>query len=184
MGQQSFSAVVDGIGFTIAAYRDGADDEGRVDAQIWWDSTDGLGVIGAEDDEIDVGEYLVITFDRLIGLSHLFVADLFADESNGGASYHEAGGFTSDRQFDALFDAVTGLSAWGERGNGESVFILDKTIPVRELTITAHGGARQSDFALLGFTDPPLVSAPGTAAALFGGLAALGLWRRRNAAAY
>ncbi len=45
---------------------------------LWWDSTDGLGVRGGEDDEIDREELLTVAFGTARWLSGVWFTDLFA----------------------------------------------------------------------------------------------------------
>ena len=74
--QHSISGEVDGVGFTVSAYRLNDVDE-MEEALLWWDALDGLGIRGGgQDDEIDFDERLVITFDTVIGLSILVVKSM------------------------------------------------------------------------------------------------------------
>ncbi len=179
--QHSVTGAVDGVSFTVSAWRD--DGAGGLSAaNLWWDGIDGLGIRGGEEDEIDVGEYLVIDFASMIGISHLFFADLFADETSQGQTFSEALRITTDFGYSSI--ATAGLIAgnWGNAANGEAVLVLDKTIPVRRLTLTGSGAFGLQDFALLGFIDPVVsVPLPATGFLFLGGLLGLAGMRRRLA---
>lgn len=183
--QSSFSTTVGGIGFTVSAWQD-AEGGGLEAAELWWDEIDGLGVWGNEDDEIGEGQYIVIDFDVTIGLSHLFFADLFDNETWNGLTYSETARFFTDFGLDLTLTAADLAGSWGNAANGEAVAALDKIEPVNRLTITVPKGlAGRHNFAVLGFTDPPLTTAaiPVPAGALFllpGMVALVGLGRRRR----
>lgn len=181
--QSSFSTSVDGIGFTVSAFQDAAGG-GLEAAELWWDEIDGLGVWGNEDDEIGEGQYIVIDFDVTIGLSHLFFADLFDNETWNGVTYSESARFFTDFGLDLTLTAADLAGSWGNAGNGEAVAAFDKIEPVNRLTITVPKGLiGRQNFAVLGFTDPPLTAIPAPAAALFllpGMIALVGLDRRRR----
>ncbi|MFZ5608229.1 MAG: PEP-CTERM sorting domain-containing protein [Pseudomonadota bacterium] len=178
-GKSSFSTVVDGISFTIEA---GSDNGAAI---FWWDATDGLGVRGGEEDEIDVGEFIRIVFDTTIGLSEVFFSDLFAGETG----YDEVGAYRIDGGLGIEFSAA-GLLA-NNAANGEYVLLLDKIVPVNTLTFYVPYGAGRNDFSLLGFTDPPLpittqdqdgidIPEPATIGLLGLGLLGLGLQGARS----
>lgn len=183
--QSSFSATIDGISFTVSAFRDSANG-GQEAAELWWDEIDGLGVWGIEDDEIDAGQYIVIDFAQTIGLSHLFFADLFDNETWNGLTYSETVRFFTDFGLDLTLTAADLAGSGGDAANGEAVAALDKIQPVNRLTITVPKGlAGRQNFAVLGFTDPPLAATaiPVPAATLFlvpGLMALVGLERRRR----
>lgn len=177
----SFSSEVDGVGFTVSAWREGLDGA-QEEALIWWDDRDGLGIWGDEDDEIDAGETLKIVFDSLIGISHLFFADLFALEQWGGFVYDESGSILTDFGFGATFSALDLFGSWGDAANGEAVLELDKSRPVTEILISVPKNLLgHQNFALLGFIDPePELPLPATLPLLLIGLAGLGLLGRRR----
>jgi len=182
-GESNFSAEVDGIGFTLRAWREFSDGS-REEATLWWDETDGLGILSGEEDELDVGEVLEIDFDETIGLSHVFIADLFDNEEWGGLVYSESGRIFTDTGFELLFTASEVAGNWGNAVNGEALLTLDKTIPVNQLFLTVPGSAVGSqNFAVMGFIDPPVIQqipAPASAALLLAGLSMLGIVRRRR----
>ncbi|RMD88256.1 MAG: VPLPA-CTERM sorting domain-containing protein [Alphaproteobacteria bacterium] len=180
--QHSVTSAVDGVSFTVSAWRDdGAG--GLVAANLWWDNVDGLGIRGGEEDEIDVGEYLVIDFASLVGVSHLFFSDLFANETSLGQTFSEALQLTTDFGFSSIATADLIAGNWGNAGNGEAVLTLDKTIPVRRLTLTGSGLFGLQDFSLLGFIDPVVqIPVPASGLLFLGGLLGLGAFRRRQRA--
>lgn len=157
--QHSFYAVVDGIGMTIQAYT--VDDSGnQVEAALWWDSQDGLGVrSGYQMDEIDAGDSIVITFDDTIGLSHVFLSDLFRNETHNGLTYDETGWYEVDGGEGVEFNAADLWETEGDKANGEHVIELSKIIPVNQIAFFApsHGGTH--NYSLIGFTDPPIPGA-------------------------
>ena len=154
--QHSVSGEVDGVGFTVSAYR--VNDIGGLDeAVLWWDSEDGLGIRGGgQEDEIDADERLVITFDEVIGLSELFFSDLFANESTMGTILDEAGTAALDSSLMIDISADLLLGTDGNKVNGEHVLSLSKVEPVLSITLSTNGLGH--DFSLIGFTDPPLTT--------------------------
>ncbi len=178
--QHSFTSMVGGVSFTVSAWRDDGSG-GLAAANLWWDGIDGLGIRGGEEDEIDVGEYLVIDFASLIGISHLFFSDLFANETSRGQTFSEALQVSTDFGYSSIATADLITGNWGDAANGEGVLALDKTIPVRRLTLTGSGVFGLQDFSLLGFTDPIVdIPEPATGLLLLGGLFGLGGLRRRR----
>lgn len=154
--QHSVSGEVEGVGFTVSAYRLNDVDE-MEEALLWWDALDGLGIRGGgQDDEIDADERLVITFDTVIGLSELFVSNLFADESTMGSIIDEAGSAALDTDVTIDFSADQLLGTDGNKANGEHVLSLSKVEPVLSITLSTSGLGH--DFSLIGFTDPPLTT--------------------------
>lgn len=188
--QTSFHIVEAGIGFTLEAFH--ADINGNLTAaNLWWDSMDGVGVRGGwNDDEIDINDVLRITFDNTIGLSEIYISDLFAQQHHNGLVYDEQGQYQIDNGVTVSFDAGTLGSTAGDKLNGENLITLSKVVPVNSLTFTSPNVPLAiSSYSILGFTDPPLpgtneVPVPGSIGltVLLGGLAAVGLARRRQMA--
>lgn len=176
----SFRSEVGGVGFTVSAWAE--NENGALEeALIWWDDIDGLGIWGKEDDEIDSGEVLRIVFDNLIGISHVFFADLFALEHWGGLVYDESGALSTDYGLGLGFSSADISGNWGNAANGEAVIDLGKSHPVTELLITVPKNlAGSQNFALLGFIDPTPDIPVAPALPLFlAGLAGLA-WQRRR----
>ena len=176
--QHSFSAVVDGIAFTITAEIEGAPSGGT--ATLWWDSKDGLGVRhNYESDEIEGTDRLRLAFEETIGLSEIYVADLFVERG-----YSEIGYFQIDGEAVFGFDAQSLMGTDGDKANGEHLITVDPIIPVNDIVFFSPGriGRQKHEFALLGFTDPPLSMTEPAALALFGlGLVGLAFTRRKRA---
>jgi len=180
-GAHSFTTTIDGITLTLEAFAD----NGASDATLWWDSTDGIGVRGLEDDEVDPSERLVLSFASTIGLSHIFLSDLFATETFGGNTYSESGYYTLDGGPAVSFSAIDLLATDGNKSNGEQTLVLDKITPVGQIVFSAMNTPAGQNYSLLGFTDPPLpqLPEPGTLSLIAFG--SMGLWwtrRRRKTA--
>ncbi len=174
--KHSFSATVDGIGFTLTA-----ETTGSGTAKLWWDATDGIGIRhDYEDDEIEGSEYLRLTFDRTIGLSEIYISDLFIE-----SGYAEIGMYQVVGSDAVVFDAASLAGTDGNKANGEHLITIDPAIAVSEIRFFAPGymSGRNHEYSVIGFTDPPLgVAEPGTLAILVLGLAGLGTIRRRHTA--
>ncbi|WP_435258402.1 hypothetical protein ACSBLW_01045 [Thioclava sp. FR2] len=77
LGQQTCTV----SGITVAAFREDATGA-TVDATIYWDPVDGFGVQdGAQNDEIDFDETLIVTFANAQRVSGAWLSDLFVSES-------------------------------------------------------------------------------------------------------
>lgn len=174
-GQDSFSFDFQSpAGGTVNTTVSGFSSNGteNVSAPLWQDGTDGLGIATMEADEIDSTESLRIEFDRDVGISELFFADLFATE--GPDNWSEGGMVEYD---DGSILSVNGSEIagnWGDPANGEAYLDLGKIVSVRSMTFSANPGmAGQADFALLGFTDPAHVPEPAPLALFAIGLLAV-----------
>lgn len=176
--------------FTVSARRSNGG-SGR----LWWDARDGLGIYGNEDDEIGAGQILRIDFHNPAAMSHLFFADLFANETRRGRTYNEVGYVRINGEETRGFVAGYADYLWGDAGNGEAMLAFADLPIVDTLELFADSTYLSQDFALLGLTDPaPLmgdelesvqleenwqaVPAPGTLAILLGGLLGLAATRR------
>ena len=177
--QHSFSTVIDGIAFTITAEVDGAPSGGT--ASLWWDSKDGLGIRhNYENDEIEGTERLRLSFENTIGLSEIYVADLFVERG-----FSETGFFQIDSGAVSAFDAESLMGTDGNKANGEHLITIDPAIPVNDIVFFSPGriNGQNHEFALLGFTDPPLPAPEPETITIFAfGLAWLGFSLRNRAA--
>jgi hypothetical protein len=184
--QTSFASSFEGVGFTISASR--LTDGGTEDALLWWDAVDGIGIRGGmQQDEIDSDEFLSITFDQVIGLSHIFLSDLFTGEQYSGVTYDETGAFNLDNTGNHAFTAWDLFGSDGEKSNGEATIVLSKTIPVQEIVLSARAWEETGhNYSVIGFTDPPIVPEPDTLLVFslaLGLLAVSRRWRNKKACA-
>ncbi len=77
-----------------------------VPTNIYWDNTDGYGVTGGINDQIDHQEALVFTFNRPVLLQSVGITDLF--HRSHDHPYIEKGYYTVDLGAPQLFEAVPG----------------------------------------------------------------------------
>jgi len=181
--QASFTATVGGITLTLEAGLSDPTLGGT--PTLWWDSRDGIGVRYAyEADEIEGPERLIVRFASPVGLSEIFLSDLFV-ESASGVTYSEIGHYRIDAGPLVTFDAASLLASPGDKSNGEAVIALSPIVPATTITFSAPGriGVENHEFSVLGLTDPPIpISAPPTLALALAALAALTFTRRRRSA--
>lgn len=172
--QTSFSTVMDGIAFTITA-----ETASGGNATLWWDRKDGLGIRqNYEKDEIEGTERLRLSFANTIGISEIYISDLFVERG-----YSETGSYQIDNSPAVTFDALSLLGTDGNKRNGEHLITIDPVLPANEILFFAPGriNGQNHEFSLLGFTDPPLANPEPAALAIFGvGLAGLVIMRRRR----
>jgi len=91
LGQNEFSATVDGISFTIKAK--------PANAALWWDSSDGFGIQhGYENDEIEGNETLVVLFHTPVNLQGLLITDLFNEQG-----YLEKGVYSANTTWNKFY---------------------------------------------------------------------------------
>lgn len=68
-------------GVTIIAQRREDADSEWMSAPIYWDPIDGIGVQdGAQNDEIDIDERILVRFDEAVNLDRIWLSDLFINE--------------------------------------------------------------------------------------------------------
>ena len=68
-------------GVTIIAQRRENEESEWFSAPIYWDPIDGIGVQdGAQNDEIDIDERILVRFDETINLDRIWLSDLFINE--------------------------------------------------------------------------------------------------------
>ncbi|MEM8627134.1 MAG: hypothetical protein AAGF32_04260 [Pseudomonadota bacterium] len=84
------------LGLTITAERRGNDGETWVPALLYWDPVDGIGVMaGAQNDEIDFDERVLVTFEGMKGgtasVDRIWLSDLFIGEDQRYGSRDPAG---------------------------------------------------------------------------------------------
>lgn len=182
--QHSYTITVDGIEMTISAFSIDADGN-KTASSLWWDDIDGLGVRGDEDDEVDPNEQLLIEFGEAIGISHIFLSDLFMDEEWNGLLYDETADISLNGGTATTVSARDIQGNTGNAANGEGVYLIDPPMLVSSLAFSVGGGAiGRQNFAVLGFVDPVVGQIPVPAPLLLfaGGLLMLAGIRRRGSA--
>lgn len=152
------------------------------------DPQDGLGVRGGEEDEIDLVEWLEVTFANAVSLEYLSVTDFFPAANESGNDGSDA--VKGELGYIELF--------WGAASLGvTSIYGMNSTIANGEQTV-AFGGAAVTKIKL--WADPAIraglqsplgkneyslksiqVPEPGIFALLGLGLMGLGMSRRRQA---
>lgn len=171
---------------TVSAFKTGnPDDKALLFAN---DPQDGLGVKGGEQDEIDLVEWLEVTFANAVSLEYLSVTDFFPATNEDGNDGSDP--FDGELGYIELF--------WGAASLGvTSIYGKDSTLANGEQTID-FGGAGVTKIKL--WADPAIraglqsplgqnefslksiqVPEPGIFALLGLGLMGLGLSRRRQA---
>lgn len=155
------------------------------DGGLWQDSTDGLGIRGGEDDEIDGAEILKLTFDIDFYDSHgaitgVWLTDLF--RAPDGLNFGETGIVTI---WGVGGDVILGMFSFHQfdpTGNGEFYVDFGGAFDIFRMEFRGAGengyGLSGSEYSVAGLTTS--VPEPGTLA-LFGvGLLMVGFAGRRR----
>lgn len=102
---------------TVEAFRQDAITQEWLPTEIYWDPIDGLGVLGgAQNDEIDVDERLVINFADPMEVNRLWLSDLFISEHGrygGFNSFTENIEFANVEFYDATDESVMQMQISG-----------------------------------------------------------------------
>lgn len=77
-----------------------------IPTNLYWDSTDGFGVTGGENDEVDGSEVLTFTFSKEVTLNSIGITDLFHESTSH--PYVESGKYSIDGGTTTLFYAAPG----------------------------------------------------------------------------
>ncbi|KIX14369.1 PEP-CTERM sorting domain-containing protein [Dethiosulfatarculus sandiegensis] len=142
---------------------------------LYWDNTDGFGVRGNEEDEVDKLEKLTLSFDKPVYLSSFNLTDLFYE---GSRQYQEEGYYSLDGGAAVKF--LADLSQVSGSTNGVKLISLNSgpvtTIEFYALNPVPEG--QHHDFSVAGIN----ASATPEPASLIlvGSALGLGLWRRRR----
>lgn len=138
--------------------------------ELYQDSMDGLGTLGLENDEIDKGEAILVTFDVPKRMGGVWVTDLF--QSQDGVTGEEGA---------VLINGVHVFSFNGndsDQGNGEQLieFGVDGLV-VETAKFYTTGDMEDNEFSVAGFT---VVPAPGAVLLTSLGCGLVGYVRRRR----
>jgi hypothetical protein len=109
------SCTVDGV--TIAAYRQDAITDEWLPTALYWDPIDGIGVkSGAQNDEIDVDERIVLSFDGSRNIECVWLSDLFISEHGryGAASSQGPDAETANIEFSSDGEVVYQMQVSGQ----------------------------------------------------------------------
>lgn len=145
-------------------------------SKLYWDSTDGFGVLGDENDEVDDCEWLLVTFDNLTNVTNVYITDLFYE---GNPAYKEKGWYQ-------IYDGSTwGAQVWFEAltsqtpspaTNGELTLAVNQT--VKNIVFGVERNQNKSEFSVAGLDVSP-VPIPGAVWLLGSGILGLAGLRRK-----
>lgn len=148
-----------------------------IPTNLYWDSTDGFGVRGGEDDEVDGQEILSFTFSKPVFLQSAGITNLFYESSTH--PYIEKGYYAIDGGANVLFQAAPGQLI--NVTNGVTTLDLGN-IGGQAILFSAYNTAGENhDYSVsslsVTLTQTP---EPGTLLLLGSALAGGAFWRRRR----
>ncbi len=140
--------------------------------KLYWDDTDGLGILGGEQDEIDLIEQLQIGFEDGIYANGIWITDLFDAPDGGSDGENGQVTLTILDGDDQIFD-FSGLFKPGQ-GNGEFFVDFHGIYNIKSALFSVPGGDNSAgnEFSVAGFTAAPV---PEPATLLMFGTGLLGL---------
>ena len=145
---------------------------------LYWDSTDGFGIRGGENDEIDKRETLTVTFASSVNLAGVWFTDLFmaSDGVNGETARVKL--FLGGSQVGSAYNFNANEPA-PNVNNGERYGSFGSGVTVDKIVFSAMQECND-EYSVAGLvTNDGRVPEPGTILLLGAGLVALGTLRRR-----